>query len=223
MEDIRVLVDKKDKYETYPLYEDIFPEDKGAFLDWYYEDRCLDNIIIDVKRGDEVISMAHLNPFTICTKKGTSAAIYYIYAVATKEDERHKGYMAAILNRSFDIMRQQDMPFCFLIPVHEEVYTPFGFHTVSKHSSERIRDYNYVTSNYDIYIEENDDYVRRANMEDKLGEGLSDSGVPEDACIMAKIISKDAFIRFSGLPKDATEDDMIEWLKTQNIYISEVV
>ncbi|WP_051671639.1 GNAT family N-acetyltransferase [Oribacterium sp. P6A1] len=222
MNEIYVLTEKNQKYETKALYEEVFPEDKGPFSDWYYEDRCRDNIIISMKSHGEIIAMAHLNPFTVCNKDGQEAPIYYIYAVATKKTERHKGCMTAVLNKSFETMKEKHVPFCFLIPVSESIYTPFGFYTVSKFTPERILDFSEVTSNYDIYIKEDEDYQRRALKEDELCENMEED-LPENPVIMVKIISEKSFAIFSGLSDDATEKEMISWLKKQRIYISESV
>jgi hypothetical protein len=58
-------------------------------------------------------------------------------------------------------------------------------------------------------------------MEDVLYD--ENSSIPEDAVIMAKIISKESFLRFSGLKYNTTESEMIKWLRSQRIYISESV
>lgn len=222
MNELCVLTDQNKKYETKALYEEVFPEDKGPFLDWYYEDRCRDNIIIGMKSHDEIISMAHLNPFTVCNRNGQTAEIFYIYAVATKKDERNKGCMTSVLNKCFEIMSAKAVPFCFLIPVKESLYTPFGFSAVSKFRTERISDFTEVTSNYDIYLNEDEDYLRRALKERELCDSPEES-LPDDPVIMVKIISPHAFSRFSGLPADATEAEMISWFRNQRIYISESV
>lgn len=222
MNELYVLNEINQKRETKALYEEVFSDDKGPFSDWYYEDRCRDNIIVSMKRDGDVIAMAHLNPFTVCNRNGQSSEIFYIYAVATKKEERHKGYMTEVLNKCFEIMKDKGIPFCFLIPVNDSIYTPFGFHTVSKYTTERILDFTEVTSNYDIYLKEDENYLRRALKEDELCENMEEA-LPENPHIMVKIISGRAFARFSGLSTDVTENEMIEWLKKQRIYISESV
>ena len=116
METLNVLYNIEEKQETRPLYEEVFPEDKGEFLDYYYEDRCRDNVIIDIKRENAVIAMAHFNPFTMETRDGRTFPVMYIYAVSTKKAERHKGYMRRILIEGFRIMTEKGISFCYLIP-----------------------------------------------------------------------------------------------------------
>ncbi|OON85419.1 hypothetical protein BXO88_12215 [Oribacterium sp. C9] len=222
MNELYVLNEINQKCETKALYEEVFPEDKGPFSDWYYEDRCRDNIIVCLKKDGEVAAMAHLNPFTVCNRNGQSAEIYYIYAVATRKEERNKGYMTEVLNKSFEIMKDKGIPFCYLIPVDESIYTPFGFHTVSKFTIKRILDFTLVTSNYDIYLREDENYIRRALIEDELCENMEEA-LPKDPVIMVKLISPDSFSKFSGLAADTEESEKIEWLKNQRIYISESV
>ena len=76
MNGICVLTEKDQKYETKALYEEVFPDDKGPFSDWYYEDRCSDNIIVCRKENGEAVAMSHLNPFTVGGKNGQTAEIY---------------------------------------------------------------------------------------------------------------------------------------------------
>ncbi len=222
MNGIYVLTEKDQKYETKNLYEEVFQDDKGPFSDWYYEDRCRDNVIVCRKENGEAVAMAHLNPFTVGGKNGQTAEIYYIYAVATKKEYRHKGYMTDVLKKSFEILRDKRVPFCFLIPVSESLYRSFGFYTVSKFTFERIRDFSRVVANYDLYIMEDENYVRRARKEDELCENRED-GLPKNPNIMVKIISKKSFVKFSGLSEDANETEIIDWLRNQRIYIAEAV
>ena len=104
MTEIRVLRTREEKAGTRELYERVFPEDSARFLDWYYQDRCSDSIILAMWKDGQLVAMAHLNPFVMRTKKGTRARVYYIYAVATAPEARHQGCMAALLRRSFQLM-----------------------------------------------------------------------------------------------------------------------
>lgn len=226
MTDIRVLRTREEKAVTRALYERIFPEDSARFLDWYYQDRCSDNIILAMWKDGQLVAMAHLNPFVMRTKKGTRARVYYIYAVATVPEARHQGCMAALLRRSFRLMEEEHIPFCFLLPVDEAIYQPFDFHTVCDFQTTKATDYAAVQQAYDVYIEENDEYVRRVQAQQAMAaeaDETSDTGLPTHPVIMARILSLPDFLSFSGLPEEADWTQAIHWLRQQRIYIAEAV
>ena len=84
-QDIRILTDFTEKQKTRPLYEQAF-DDPAAFVDYYYREKCTDNRMIVLEEEGTVLSMVHLNPYTvsICGKEVLS---YYLVAVAT---DRHQ-------------------------------------------------------------------------------------------------------------------------------------
>ena len=224
----RVLRTRDEKAETRALYERVFTEDSPAFLDWYYEDRCRDNLLLDLRKDEEVVSMLHLNPFIMRTKAGARAKVYYIYAVATAPEARHQGCMAALLARSFQLMEEEGIPFCFLLPVDEAIYTPFDFHTICDFQEKKKLDYEAVQKTYDVYIEENTDVRRRAQAQERIEAAEQDgdaveNDLPEHPVIMARILSLPAFLRFSGLPEGTDRTQAMHWLQEQHIYIAEEV
>lgn len=226
MTEIRVLRTREEKAGTRALYERVFPEDSARFLDWYYEDRCSDNIILAMWKDGKMVAMMHMNPFVMCAKKGTRARVYYIYAVATAPEARHQGCMATLLRRSFELMEAEHIPFCFLLPVDEAIYQPFDFHTVCDFQMAKDMDYQAVQQAYDVYIEENSDYVRRVKAQQAMmqeEEAAEDAGLPKHPVIMARILSLPDFLVFSGLREETDRTEAINWLRQQRIYISESV
>ncbi len=223
---LRVLRTPEEKAETRALYERIFPEDSPRFLDWYYEDRCRDNIILALQKDGNVTAMLHLNPFIMRTGRGTAAKVYYIYAVATAPEERHKGCMAALLQQSFRLMEEEQIPFCFLLPVDEAIYRPFDFHRICRFQTEKCTDYAAVQKNYDIYIEETPEDRRRVQLQQAISEADGEDAcaeLPEHPVVMARILSPEAFRCFSSLPENTDRQQAIQWLQKQRIYISEAV
>ena len=123
--DIRYLAqDEKDKSRS--LYEDAFPEDSEAFVDYYYSEKCRDNQILVMEDYDKVISMIHLNPFTV-SLYGQDASVNYVVAVATHEDYRMQGYMRQLMERVFHDMYVDQQPFTFLTPASPDYYYSCGF------------------------------------------------------------------------------------------------
>lgn len=120
---------EEEKQKSRSLWEEIFKEDTKEFLDYYYREKTRDNHILAVKQQGEIVSMLHLNPYKLMVS-GKVMQSYYIVAVATKPEYRHRGYMAALLKAALEKAAGEGCPFVFLMPAKEEIYTPFDFATV---------------------------------------------------------------------------------------------
>lgn len=131
MFDVEILK-KENQRESRGLWEQVFSEDSAAFLDAYYSGKGAANEI-SVVRDDkgEICSMIHWNPVELMmgNKKKT---VDFLVAVATREDMRRKGLMAAIMKAGLKKRKEQGMPFVFLTPANEAYYEPFGFVTVGQ-------------------------------------------------------------------------------------------
>ena len=122
---IRYL-DNQEKGRTKDLWREAFPEDSEDFLDYYDQEKMSVNQVL-VREEDGIIqSMLHRNPYRLQVRN-TFWDVDYIVAVATRADMRHRGYMRSLLIRMMTDMREQQMPFCFLMPAAEAIYTPFQF------------------------------------------------------------------------------------------------
>ena len=77
---------------TKELYELVFPEDKGAFADYYYEEIASGNEIYAVTEGEKILSMLHLNFYDLIIGE-EERRIPYIVAVATHPEHRRQGHM----------------------------------------------------------------------------------------------------------------------------------
>ena len=53
---IRILTDVEEKKHTRILYEEAF-DDPKAFVDYYYDEKCIDNIIITEQDAGDIVSM----------------------------------------------------------------------------------------------------------------------------------------------------------------------
>lgn len=108
------------------LWEEAFPEDSRSFDDYYYREKTKDNrILADLKDG-RVQAMVQLNPYLV-QAAGRRWRVDYLVGVATRKDKRHQGYMRRLLERMMADLREEEMPFCFLMPADEAIYRPFGF------------------------------------------------------------------------------------------------
>ncbi len=120
-------LDSQEKEWTRDLWREAFPEDSEEFLDYYYKEKMSDNRVLALfEDGSRVQSMLQRNPYCIQARNRTWN-VDYLVAVATRSDRRHRGYMRSLLTRMMQDQHSQRMPFCFLMPAAEAIYTPFQF------------------------------------------------------------------------------------------------
>ena len=119
-------LDQSEHRLTRPLWEEVFTDDTKAFLDYYYYIKTRDNQIYVVEEEGQICSMLQLNPYQLMIGKKQYPSAYII-AVATKESFRGRGYMGALLRASLNDMYTEKIPFTFLMPAAEAIYTPYDF------------------------------------------------------------------------------------------------
>ena len=125
---IRYLSDNE-KGNSEALYREAFPEDKDAFVKYYYSYVTKDNHILVLEQEGEICSMLHLNPYRMWINGVVEDAYYYV-AVATKEECRHQGMMRKLLYQSLNDIHKQGHPFTYLMPANRTIYEPFDFRIV---------------------------------------------------------------------------------------------
>lgn len=119
-----------EKKDTRALYEEVFTEDSRAFVDYYYSHKTLDNKVLTKTADNQIVSMLHMNPYTLSVN-GTEMDCYYLVAVATKEEYRHQGYMRELMEQAFQIAEEEDVPYLYLMPANPAIYEPFGFRFIT--------------------------------------------------------------------------------------------
>ena len=125
---IRYLKDNE-KGKSEALYRGAFPEDKDAFVEYYYSYAIKDNRILVLEQEGEIASMLHLNPYKLSVN-GTETDAYYYVAVATKTECRHQGMMRKLLKKSLNDIYEEGHPFTYLMPANRAIYEPFDFRIV---------------------------------------------------------------------------------------------
>ena len=119
-------LDQCEHGKTRPLWEEVFTEDTQAFLDYYYYIKTKDNQIYVIEEDEQICSMLQLNPYRLKVEESEFPSAYII-AVATKEAYRGRGFMGALLRRALNDMYEEKIPFTFLMPAAEAIYTPYDF------------------------------------------------------------------------------------------------
>ena len=123
---------------TRPLWEEVFADDTKAFLDYYYYIKARDNEIYVVEEDGQICSMLQLNPYMLKVEASELPSAYII-AVATKEEYRGRGYMGGLLRASLNEMYAKKIPFTFLMPAAEAIYSPYDFRFIYEQDIGKIR------------------------------------------------------------------------------------
>ena len=212
MRKILLLSTAEEQERTKPLYREVFPEDTEEFFDFYY--RKSPKQILAMEEDGEIIAMLHLNPFLI-SFFGKEIKASYIYAVATKKEKRRQGIMGELLRYSFTLLKEEGEAFCFLIPVAESIYSPYGFRTVAKLATESEEE---NLQNYILYAVPTEELLERRKKEAALSS--EEDTLPENPVLMMKILNKELFLSYTGYG-DGSEDELLHRLSKEKIYFSD--
>lgn len=114
-----------EKKQSRKLYNEVF-KDTEKFTDFYFDEYMDKNLVLANVEDAKIFSIMHLNPNHV-TIKGEDVQLFYIFAVATKEEYRKKGYMEKMMNKAIYDLFEKEIPFCYLIPEKAATYSKFGF------------------------------------------------------------------------------------------------
>ena len=173
---IRYLSDDE-KGISEALYREAFPEDKDAFVKYYYSYVTKNNKILVMEQAGEVCSMLHLNPYRLSVN-GTEVDAYYYVAVATKENCRHQGMMRRLLYKSLNDIRAEGHPFTYLMPENRAIYEPFDFRIVYQQEKVELplepeKANMKMAELFDVYTLRDDWYVEKMLEEERVCAGDS--------------------------------------------------
>lgn len=114
--------------DVYQLWQNCFG-DTEAYTDFYFQWVVPYNRIFTLYKEDKLCSMLHLNSYTLVLK-GREVKADYIVGVATRQDERKKGYMGLLIDRAFQCMYEEEKPLTYLMPAADAIYYPYDFRKV---------------------------------------------------------------------------------------------
>ena len=171
---IRYLNDNE-KGRSEALYRAAFPEDKDAFVDYYYSYVTKNNEILVLEEDGEICSMLHLNPYRLSVS-GTEVDAYYYVAVATKEACRHQGMMRKLLHQSLNDICKKGHPFTYLMPANRAIYEPFDFRIVYQQKKVELPIEPQAANEkmaelFDVYTLRDDWYVEKMLEEERVCAG----------------------------------------------------
>lgn len=171
---IRYLEDNE-KGISEALYREAFPEDKDAFVEYYYSYVTKNNRILVMEQAEKVCSMLHLNPYRLSVN-GTEVDAYYYVAVATREDCRHQGMMRKLLHKSLNDIHEEGHPFTYLMPANRAIYEPFDFRIVYQQKKVELpldpqKANERMAEMFDVYTLRDDWYVEKMLEEERVCAG----------------------------------------------------
>ncbi len=171
---IRYLADNE-KGKSEKLYRAAFPEDKDAFVKYYYSYVTKNNKILVLEQEGDISSMLHLNPYRLSVNK-TAVDAYYYVAVATKADCRHQGMMRKLLLKSLNDIHEEGHPFTYLMPANRAIYEPFDFRIVYQQKKVELplepeQANEELAKGFDVYTLRDDWYVEKMLEEERVCAG----------------------------------------------------
>lgn len=110
------------------LWENCFP-DEGGFNDYFFAHFYKEKYTLLYLEGETLVAMVQMLPYRM-TVGGVSREVTYIYGACTDPAHRRKGYMARLLERSFELDREAGRIASVLIPAEKwlfDFYKPFGY------------------------------------------------------------------------------------------------
>lgn len=166
---------QKEKVRSEALYREAFPEDKDAFVKYYYDYVIRDNKILVVEQEGEIASMLHLNPYRLSVNGKVVDAYYYV-AVATGKACRHQGMMRALLGKSLNDIHMEGHPFTYLMPANRAIYEPFDFRIVYQQKKVELplapeEANKKMAGMFDVYTLRDDWYVEKMLEEERVCAG----------------------------------------------------
>ena len=151
----------KERSRSRALYEEVFVEDADGFSELYYQIKARDNQILVAEEDGAIVSMLHRNPYTF-QFRSTKIRADYIVAVATKTAYRHQGWMRRLLTKALGDMYADGLPFTFLMPADEAIYTPFDFRLMGNDDEESLAELapDELAEDYDLFVEKDEVYQK---------------------------------------------------------------
>lgn len=131
--------------ERMPLVKNLwaqnFEQPGDPFYEYYFNEYCgKDNMVVGgFDDDDHLLTMLHLNPYMLRIR-GSEILTPYIAGVATDKEHRGKHLMGELLQTVFQMLRSQNFPFVWLLPVAGKIYEPYGFAYVDKRAKCNYQD-----------------------------------------------------------------------------------
>lgn len=178
-------IDKEEEEkDAYDLWDACFGDSK-QYMDFYFgwrnneilalfgQKEGTDNLISIQERKintSDLVSMLHLNPYTLQVY-GNIVSLHYIVGVATRPENRRQGLMEYLMKQALNAMNEAGEIFTYLMPAKKEIYIPYGFRFIyTQHRYFKNRDKD---------MEKKDSYGKKVKVIEwgNLGEEMKKTAV----------------------------------------------
>lgn len=114
--------------------------DTDEYIDLYFTQKYKDENTLIYIVDDIPVASLQMLPYTI-TFYGKEISFYYLMGLCTLPEYRERGYMAELINKSHEVMKDRDIPLSILVPAEDWLfgfYKKFGYEQVFEKSSQPI-------------------------------------------------------------------------------------
>ena len=142
----------EDLNEIRKLWKQSF-DDQDAYMDYYFSSVAIRNQIFVAKNGSKIISMVHLNPYTLAeTTAGVTAYKRggYVVGVATVPEFRKQGIMSMLMKYVLSYAAENNYDYIYLMPEKEIYYKGLGFAPVVESGFYNITDLKPEKNDYEL-------------------------------------------------------------------------
>jgi predicted acetyltransferase len=165
-----VFIADQKLYHIYHLYQERFNDPK-PYTDYYFLHHVKMNNLVTYEEKGQLISMVHLLPKQVLFNQQIFHT-YLLAGIATQKSFEHQGHMKKVINKTFERLYHEHIPFTYLYPVNQKIYHSLGFvsYTDSIYPStalykevilEQTIDVSFLNSLYETMLKDYEGYVLR--------------------------------------------------------------
>lgn len=111
-------------------------DDDDNFIDFQFSRKYKNENTLIFFDGEEAAASLQMFPYSI-TFYGVKVSFYYLAGLCTLPQHRKKGYMALLIHKAHEIMKERNIPLSILVPAEEWL---FGFY--EKYGYEQVFEKN---------------------------------------------------------------------------------
>lgn len=107
--------------------------DNDDYINLYFSKVYNENNTLIYLEGDTITASLQMLPYTI-NFYGESVPFYYLAGLCTLPEHRRKGYMEQLIFKSYELMKNRNIPLAILIPAEKwlfSFYEKYGFEQIS--------------------------------------------------------------------------------------------
>lgn len=103
------------------MWKEVFG-DTETYLQMFFETIYQEENTLTIIEDNKLVAMLYMIPYTIC-RQGQMQTAVYLYALATKKEQRKHGYMTKLIEEANRIAKERGAVCTFLQPANESLYS----------------------------------------------------------------------------------------------------